>query len=676
MTQINNYLVYICYPTEHKQNDMKLIAVMLIALMGIQGVIAQEGSLHQCAKHKIQNLAAQKSGGKSLTDQDKYDINYIKLDIELDNLSTTIDRGHAEFKATVSAFTLDIFVLELASVLTVDSAKINGLIAPTNRVGDELQIFPANNLSQGASLNVEVYYHGDPPNGGGFFGGIFNDQSPSWGADVTWTLSQPFSAHTWWPCKQVLTDKIDSSEVWLTVPNGLKGGSNGLLQQEVSLPGNKTRFEWKHNHPIAYYLVSLAVGPYIDYNFMAPLPGTTDSVFIQNFVYDNPNTLTNFESDIELTADMMYVFSDLFGLYPYRNEKYGHCMAPLSGGMEHQTMTTQGFFETGLTAHELGHQWFGDNVTCADWGHIWVNEGFASYSEYLFYQSLNQNQAQNRMAGVHANVMSQGNGSVYVPINDQDDEGRIFSSRLTYDKGSTLVHMIRHWVNDDALFFQAMKSYQNTFANSTATAEDFIATIENVSGVSMGDFLNHWYYGEGHPTYSGTYNNVDDKIVVELTQTTSRPNTTPFFKSAIEIEINFMDNSDTIIYVMNSYNGQAFVFDIDKEIYAVSVDPENWVLNEVGSFSKDENLEITGLHDLNDFNRLAKLYPNPSKNQFNIELKEDYVEMIILDNLGRKVMEKQLDGKTHKIQHELPSGVYSVYLSTRTQEAVQQLMVP
>lgn len=654
---------------------MKYTLSLLLAFISMHTLFAQDETIHPCAKHKITHAQHMKSGPKALNGQENYDLHYVKLDLDVENTSTTINRGYATLEGEVVGFSLDVFVLELASSLQLDSVLLNGNLAPSNRSGDELQIFPPSNLSQGTPFRLDVYYHGDPPSGGGFFGGIFNGTSPSWGADVTWTLSQPFSAHTWWPAKQVLTDKIDSSEIWLTVPQGLKGGANGLLQQEVALPGNKTRFEWKHNHPIAYYLLSIAVGPYIDYSFNAPLPGTTDSVFIQNFIYDNPSTLNNFINDINLTADMMYVFSDLYGLYPFRNEKYGHCMAPLSGGMEHQTMTTQGFFETGLTAHELGHQWFGDYVTCADWGHIWVNEGFASYSEYLFIQTLNQNNAQQRMAGVHNNVMSQGNGSVYVPLNQQDNDSRIFSSRLTYDKGSALVHMVRHWVNDDNLFFQAMKTYMNNFANSTARAEDFISTVENVTGVSMDQFLEHWFYGEGYPTYSGRYNKVGSQIVVELNQTTSMPNVTPFFKSAIEIAIEFMDNTDTVIYVMNNANGQSFVFDIDKEIYAVDVDPENWVLNQKNNFVADASLEITSVRSDVSNQTLFTIYPNPSEDFFTFNAEVESGEVLILDNLGRAVMNFSIVQGSQKVVHKLSAGVYTVLLQHQGQRKAQQLLI-
>src|SRR5690606_34514429 len=134
----------------------------------------------------------------------------------------------------------------------------------------------------------------------------------------------------------------------------------------------------------------------------------------------------------ENTADFIELFSGLYGMYPFADEKYGHCMAPISGGMEHQTMTTQGFFEKSLTAHELAHQWWGDYVTCGTWANIWINEGFASYSEYLMLQNLFPSQAAGDMQQRHTNIMSQAGGSVWVA--DSTDESAIFDSRLVYNK--------------------------------------------------------------------------------------------------------------------------------------------------------------------------------------------------------------------------------------------------
>ncbi len=655
-----------------------LIILPVLSFLILNFVQAQDNEAHHCSINKIKTFqTAKTSGHKSISGQEKYDLNYVKLDLTLDNLSTNIDIGHATLKAKVVALSLDILILELQEDIVLDSAKINGDIVAFNRVDDELQLFPINNLAQNTDFIAEVFYHGAALNNGGFVNGIFNDVSPSWGANVTWTLSESFNAYTWWPCKQDLNDKIDSSEVWLTVPDTLKAGSNGLLLNEVPLANNKTRFEWKHKHPIDYYLISLAVGPYVDYSFNAALPGIPDSVLVQNYIYDNPNTLINFLTEINKTGDMLYKFSEMYGIYPFYNEKYGHCMAPLSGGMEHQTMTTQGFFEQGLTAHELGHQWFGDNVTCQTWGHIWVNEGFASYSEYLYQQTLNQSNAQQDMEDVHNNVMRVLGGSVFVT--DDTDENRIFDSRLTYDKGSALVHMIRHWVNNDALFFNALKVFQTTYTGGTATAEDLINIVEDETSVDFSDFLNHWYYGEGYPTYSGVFNDYNGQVLIELNQSSSVPNTNPFFTSFIDIKINFINGSDTIIRVKNSINNQQYTFNIDKEIYAVSVDPDNWVLNKAGSFIKNDDFTeainvVSGIRSEEKLN--LAIYPNPNHDFFNLENKElDGGQLNIINDLGQLVFQQEINSGMNIIHHNLPEGVYFVTVQLSSFMFYEKLLI-
>ena len=145
------------------------------------------------------------------------------------------------------------------------------------------------------------------------------------------------------------------------------------------------RYEWKSRHPIDYYLISVSVAPYLEYLNYAHPPRPT--VPVVNYVY-NQAALGNFQSEIDRTPGFIENYSALCGLYPFADEKYGHSMAPLGGGMEHQTMTTQDGFNFTLTAHELFHQWFGDNVTCGSWEDIWLNEGFASYGEYLSLQAL------------------------------------------------------------------------------------------------------------------------------------------------------------------------------------------------------------------------------------------------------------------------------------------------
>jgi len=155
----------------------------------------------------------------------------------------------------------------------------------------------------------------------------------------------------------------------------LKAGSNGVLTAVTRTDATHLRYEWKERYPIDYYLISASVAPYVDYSYYVHFTGSYDSMLVQNYIYPNVLSSTYYKHVIDSTGMMIDYFSTLYSRYPFWKEKYGHCMAPLSGGMEHQTMTTIGYFSPTVVAHELSHQWFGDNATCATWSDIMMNEG-------------------------------------------------------------------------------------------------------------------------------------------------------------------------------------------------------------------------------------------------------------------------------------------------------------
>ena len=239
----------------------------------------------------------------------------------------------------------------------------------------------------GEVLAVEVDYEGTPSSAGfGAFEARLLDGQP-----VAWTLSEPYFAREWWPCKDHPSDKADSTRVTVTVPEGLRVGSNGLLESEITEAG-RTTYTWFERYPITTYLVSIAVGPYAVFEQTYVRPDSLVALYgplelpILHYKYVDPRQ-TSLPSGWAEALEMMPVFESWFGPYPFPLEKYGHAEFGWGGGMEHQTMSSMGGFNTSLVAHELAHMWFGDLITMNSWPHLWLTEGFASYSELLYFES-------------------------------------------------------------------------------------------------------------------------------------------------------------------------------------------------------------------------------------------------------------------------------------------------
>lgn len=587
----------------------------------------------------------------------QYDVSFYFVDIEVNPTNVSIG-GNVTIHASVVSPTLDTLALEYlkTSSMFVDSMFVNGVMVNTIHTNDHIYAEVPVTMNQGDEFVAQVYYHGTPPVGG-FFSGMNNAYSSNWGANVTWTLSEPYGARDWFPVKQVLPDKADSCWVFLTTDAEYMAGSQGLLTAVTPMPNNKVRYEWKSRYPIAYYLISFAVADYLEYNIYAkPDEMNGDSILIQNFLYDHPNIVNAYQDDIDLTSDFVELFSDLYILYPFHEEKYGHCLTQIGGGMEHQTMTTIGSFNYDLVTHELGHMWFGDNVTCATWQDIWINEGFASYSEYLARQSLiGQSSANSWMSSTHSNVLSAPDGSVYVPENELDNIWRIFNGRLSYDKGAAIIHMIRFELDDDDMFFEIMSEFQVRFADSTATGLDFKAVVEDISGEDFTDFFDQWYFGEGYPTYSIVWNQTEEGLNMNVTQTASFPSVTPLFKMDMEYRVATTE-LDTVIRLHHDANFTQFTIPLEGEVGAIMVDPNNWVLNKTGSIT-------VGIEETENLAYFS-YGPNPAREYLNLYMANSSntrLDVSILDVTGRVMQASQESGDVIKLNiADLPKGSYLI----------------
>jgi len=581
----------------------------------------------------------------------QYDVHFYHLDLELENNSVDVE-GTVAVHAHVVAQELDSFLLELVPEMEVSATRVDGQAVGHARQGDKLLVLLDQAATQGQAIVVEVDYAGTAPQEG-FFSGLSTGYEDDWQKNVTWSLSEPFSTKDWWPSKQVLSDKADSAAIWITTSAQNMAGSNGILEEVVMLGDTRARYEWRTRYPIAYYLISVAVADYQEYNIMAEIEGLDEPLLVQNFVYDHPDYLAQNQQQISYIDDMLSHFSEHYGLYPFSEEKYGHCLAPMGGGMEHQTMTTQANFGYSLTAHELAHQWFGDHVTCGSWQDIWINEGFASYSEYLsIHEILGPEMARQWLSTAH-NYARQQVGSVYVPLADATDVNRIFDYRLTYKKGASILHVLRKEVGDDELYFQVFRTFLDRHAQDVATGEDFKAVLEELAGRSFEDFFQQWYYGQGHPQFEAIWNQDGQQVNIQVNQQGSSTQT-PFFKVPLDIELRLADGSSLRQEFRLEHSGQVFEMEAGQQVSSVSLDPDAWLLCEVNSISQGptSSRELAAPR--------FGIFPNPASGQAELLFEQDGLRQLrAIDLAGRVLLEMEVSGTHSRLDLTgWPAGVY------------------
>ncbi|MFC7668718.1 M1 family aminopeptidase [Hymenobacter humi] len=640
-----------------------------------------------CAEARVQSaLQSPTASVPHRRKMDRYDVKYYKLDLALENNSLNV-AGSVWMRIRVGAQALDSLAFELyqapagspagTATLLIDSVVVNGRRSPgIRRAGPDAtaklaQLAPANTLA-----DARIYYHGTAPSGNSaaIGNGLSTRSSvhldtysgaPTFPYSVTWSLSEPFSAHEWFPCKQVLTDKADSTDVWVTTTLPNKVGSNGVLVRTVPLPGNKARYEWKSRHPIDYYLISVSVAPYVEYvNYANPTGGPR--IAVVNYVY-NQSYLDYWKSKIDLTPGFIENYSALAGLYPFADEKYGHASAPIFGGMEHQTMTTQDGFSFTLTAHELFHQWFGDNVTCARRADIWLNEGFASYGEYLSLQAFDPANARPWMNSAHNSALAS-SGSVYA--DDTTSVGRIFDSRLSYKKGAGVIHMLRYLLNDDAKFFRALRTYQTQFRGSTARTADLQRVFEAEAGRPLGYFFQQWYKGKGYPTFNVRWNQFDTTFLLRVTETTSVPAVTPFFETDVDYLLKFTDGTTKTVRLRQGQPVEDYQFPVNGTVAGVEVDPDQWILNFGGAtFNRDNTLQLPKADELP-----FTFFPNPAREQLQAaNLPAGSATAQVLDVLGRVVLRQPVQASQPQLNtSRLASGLYHLRVFGASGEVLGQ----
>ncbi|GGM54430.1 peptidase [Micromonospora sonchi] len=406
-----------------------------------------------------------------------YDVAHYRLAVRYDPANDRL-AGRAEVTATAT-HGLSRFNLDLAG-LDVSSVAVNGVPAEYRHADGELVVTPGSGLATGSRFTVEVVYAGVPEavTDGVLGGGGFQHTE-----DGAIALGQPHSAATWFPVNDHPSDKA-TYDIEVTVPDGLAALSNGVPGERTSADG-WTTWRWAERSPMASYLTTLVIGDYrVDTGSHGGKPLVT--AVPSGLPATGPEARS-----LARTGEIADFLAGRFGPYPF--EAYGGVVVAdtrIGYALETQSRPVYGpgFFRQGepnygVVVHELAHQWFGNSVALAGWRDIWLNEGFASYAEWMWAEHDGGTTAQRNFELQYA-------ATDWSRRTLDPGVGQMFSTAV-YKRGALTVHALRRTVGDDA-FFEILRAWTTERRDGTATTADFVALAERVSGRSLGSFFDAW----------------------------------------------------------------------------------------------------------------------------------------------------------------------------------------
>jgi aminopeptidase N len=585
-----------------------------------------------------------------------YDITYHKLEFTVDPTVASIS---GKVTTTFTALSdMNTITFDLFDSLIVSSVKKNGAVLTFSQPGtNELVINLPSTQIMGTIGTIEITYSGNPT-ASGF--GSFTTTTHA-GSPVLYTLSEPFGARDWWPCKQDLNDKIDSIDVYITAASEYVAVSNGVEPEAPIISGINKITHFHHSYPIPAYLIAIAVTNYQIYNQQGGLGTVASPNFpIINYMY--PESATAQITSLAVTPTIINFFETKFGDYPFRSEKYGHCQFGWGGGMEHTTVSfmtanTNGSYSRGLIAHEMAHQWFGDKITCGTWKDIWLNEGFATYLASMVIENLSGAAAfisdKNSMIN---NITSTTNGAVYLTDTEALDVNRIFSSQFTYNKGAMVLEMLRFKLGDTA-FFQGMKNYitDPLLAYKYAITPQFQAHMEAVYGSSLQEFFSDWIYNQGYPRYSITaYNSGVNEAKITINQTQSHASVS-YFEMPVPVKLTGAGGVSQIYVLDNTQNGQEYTVAVPFTVTGIVFDPEKHLISKSNT--------ATLATDAFEYENGIVVYPNPANDIINISLPSNiFLETVTITNILGQIV---IESANEKINiASLANGVYDVKINT------------
>ncbi|HNY02797.1 MAG TPA: M1 family aminopeptidase [Bacteroidales bacterium] len=599
----------------------------------------------------------------------------IKYTLDLDLYNCYVSPYPNSFSGSV--------VLTFQAVNALDRIKLNAknysIVIDSVRMAadsffhaaDTLTLLLDRTYSPGETADAKVYYHHKNVIDNAFYasgGFVFTD-------------CEPEGARCWFPCWDKPSDKA-LLDLTARVKSTVKLGSNGRLA-DSTLNGDVLTYHWVSDQNVATYLMVMTsrVNYQLNIGYWHKLSNPSDSIPLR--YYFNPGEDPS--PVISIMPELTDWYSQNYIEHPFAKNGFAALNSEFAwGGMENQTLTSicPGCWYESLAAHEFAHQWFGDMITCATWADIWLNEGFATWSE-AFWEEKNGG-----YPAYKANI--DGDAAYFLQYNAgwalsnpawataTPSVNVLFDYSITYMKGACVLHQLRY-VLGDSLFFEVLHQYcaDPAFRFQSATIADFNAKVNQVTGGNYDWFFQNWIYQPNYPVYQNKYEFFDLgagqwKVDFVVDQVQSNPS---FFQIPVEIRITFSDASDTTIRVMNTYDNQLFSWTFSKTPVSVSFDPDNQIVLKSAS-------TVVGLDQLPEVSREVILYapsPNPSGDLTAIryELPAAVPVLLEITDLPGKVVRKLTDtfqsAGIHRMTFDCSGIVPGTYLVRFTAGNVTQV---
>jgi aminopeptidase N len=660
---------------------MKKLLTLISLTLIFAGSIFSQVDLHdkgayQCAHKKAANPHQLQMLKSPNTPTHKFDVLNYTLNLDLfENFDSPYPQDYTA--SNIITFRVDT-VIKLNAVNS--SIQINGIgmagISFSHQ-DDTLSIQLDQTYNPGDIVDVKIdYYHKNVEDGAFYCNGGF-----------IFTDCEPEGARKWFPCYDRPSDKA-TLDLTAKVPSSVLFGSNGRLADSTTV-ADTTWFHWISRDPIATYIMVMSAKKNWNLDIVYwDRPSTPGDPMPIRFYYNNGENPSNMEEKVPQMADWFNVF---YGEHPFEKDGFATLNNEFAwGGMENQSLTSlcPGCWGESLICHEFAHQWFGDAISPGTWADLWLNEGFATWSEslwwerdggYAAYKDDVENNASYYMSANPGWPVYNPDWAVNTPGNNT-----LFNYAITYCKSSCMLHLLRYSMTDE-LFFPAIYAYATDTANfryKNAVTEDFQAKLEESSGMDLEWFFESWVKQANHPVYQNEYSITDmgDGTWNLNFLANQVQNNAPFFPIPIEIWVYFTDGSDTTVRVMNDENQQFFWFNFDKQPGAILFDKDNEIVIKQASTAVGIDNENIGPNSF----ALHQNVPNPSKGSTQISYSlpsETQVNLSLFDISGKKVMDMvdvvQKTG-THYYNlntSNLKSGMYYYRLDSGNNTSTKKLSV-